>query len=294
MSDIVRHGLFHPRALDPKVLFDRLKTTHQGKRNAAIGCLAAAFEGRNEGNRGMKLILRTSQRGRALRHGCIAALSMIVLPVAHTLAGPVSATYSVGAEVPITASQFNAVGKTLNVALNFVPKPGTKLTVIRNTGPGMIHGTFANAAQGQTISISYAGLIFQFVANYHGGEGNDLVLEWTTDGNLSSAALTKLDPQLILALKQVRGIAPFDKPTSLRPNIPARDGERVLVNVDGSISKDLTDAISLAGGQVVNGFVTGTSARAMVPVSQLESLAARNDVSAISATKLSVTSKLAP
>ena len=224
----------------------------------------------------------------------VAALAAVVLWTGHTFAGPVNATYVAKTDVPITANGFNALGKTLNVALNFVPGPGTKLTVVRNTGPGMIHGTFVNAGQGETISITYSGLTFKFVANYHGGEGKDLVLEWTTDGNLSPAALSKLDSQLLLALKQVRGIAPFDRPTSLRPNIPVKDGDRVLVNVDGAISQDLANAITQAGGQLVNGFVTNTSARAMVPVSQLETLAARTDVASITTTRLSVVNKLAP
>jgi hypothetical protein len=220
------------------------------------------------------------------------AFAIIALSSKDVLAGAVNATFLDGSKAPIVSNGFNALGKTLNVNLNFAPSPGTELTVVRNTGPELIHGTFTNLAQGQTISLTYAGLTFKFVANYHGGRGNDLVLLWTTDENLSVASLTKLDPQLLLALKQSRGLAPFDKQTSLQPAIPVKDGDRVLVDVEGSISNGLLDEITRAGGQVVDGFVTAASARAMVPVAQLETLAARDDVSQISATKLSIKSRI--
>jgi len=207
-------------------------------------------------------------------------------------AGPIDATYVNGSEVPVVSNGFDARGKTLNVTLNFVPGPGTQLTVIRNTGPGMIHGTFSNLHQGETISLTYSGLTFKFVADYHGGRGNDLVLHWTTDGDLSRPALTKLDSQLVLALKQSRALPPFDKPTSLQPNIPVKDHDRILVDVQGIVSKDLLDSISAAGGNVVNGFVTSETARAMVPIAQLETLAARPDVTVISPTKPSVRSRI--
>lgn len=226
-----------------------------------------------------------------LTRAIVATCGLLGLP-SYASAGAVNATYLTGAEVPITSSGFNAAGKTLNFTLNFAPAPGTQLTIVRNTGPAMIHGTFSNLAQGQTISLTYQGLTFKFVANYHGGQGNDLVLLWTTDDSLSSAALTKLDPQLVLALKQSRGIAPFDKPTSLRPNIPVKDHDRVLVNVDGQVSKDLLDGITVAGGQVVNDFTTATTVRAMVPVLQLETLATRADVTAILPTRLSIKSRI--
>lgn len=225
---------------------------------------------------------------------CVTLLVVISVCPRPASGGDLATSYGNSAEVPVTTKDFDAVGKTLNVALNFPPKPGTELTVIRHTGAGMIRGTFSNLANGQAISLNYAGLTFKFVANYHGGAGNDLVLEWTTDGNLSAAALTKLDSQLVLALKQIHQIAPFDKQTSLRPTIPIRAGDNVLVTVEGLISKDLVDGIASAGGQVVDGFVSATSARAMVPIAQLENLAARSDVRSISPTKLSVTSKIVP
>ena len=238
--------------------------------------------------------LRPSRHSRSCVRPCLRSaivLSCVALSLAHSVAGPITANYSAATDVPIVANGFEATGKTLNISLGFVPAPGTDLTVIRNQGPA-IHGVFANIAQGQTITLGSGGLIYKYVADYHGGTGNDLVLLWTTDQGISPAALTKLDSQLILAVKQIRGIAPFHKATSFRPNIPIKDEDKVLVNVEGSISNDLVNAITQVGGQVVSGFVTANSARAMVPVSQLESLAARDDVSSMSVTKLSVISKI--
>jgi len=58
-----------------------------------------------------------------------------------------------GAEVPVSSNGFTAMGKTVNITLNFAPAPGTQLMVVQNTGPGIIRGTFSNLAQGQTIAI---------------------------------------------------------------------------------------------------------------------------------------------
>ena len=42
----------------------------------------------------------------------------------------------------------------------------------------------------------------------YGGRGNDLVLLWTNPESLPAAILNKIDPQIVLALKQSRGEAP--------------------------------------------------------------------------------------
>ena len=81
-------------------------------------------------------------------------------------------------DVAVTASGFSIGGLSAGFALNFAPPPGTRLMVLSNTGTGIITGTFANLAQGQMVDLPYAGTIYHFAANYHGGTGNDLVLEW--------------------------------------------------------------------------------------------------------------------
>ena len=67
----------------------------------------------------------------------------------------------------------------------------------------------------------------------------------------NSSPLSKLDPQILLALKQSRGQPPFDKPTSLQPDIPIKDGARVLVDMEGSVSTQLLNQVALVGGHDV-------------------------------------------
>ncbi len=86
--------------------------------------------------------------------------------------------YNAATDVPVTAGSYTATGNTVDFALNFAPAAGTQLTVVRNTGLGFIVGTFSNLAQGQGVALSYAGVTYNFVANYYGGTGNDLVLHW--------------------------------------------------------------------------------------------------------------------
>src|SRR6266404_572147 len=211
-----------------------------------------------------------------------------------THAGPadvVTATFVNGTEVPVRAAGFTASGKTLNLSLNFAPKPGTDLVIVENTGPDIIKGTFTNLAQGQIVDLAFAGITYHFVANYHGGAGNDLVLLWT---NADSLVDKKLDDQLRLALKQEREQAPFDKTTTLQPDIPGNLPEGALVDIQASRSQRLLDQISQAGGKVIDSSVTTTALQAVVPVSQLESLAGRGDVKFISPAKPAIISRLKP
>lgn len=91
---------------------------------------------------------------------------------------PLSATYASGSDVPVTVAGLTATGNTATLALGYEPAPGTELTVVSNTGTAPIGGSFSNLTQGQLVSLTYGGVIYQFVANYYGGTGNDLVLHW--------------------------------------------------------------------------------------------------------------------
>jgi hypothetical protein len=225
----------------------------------------------------------------------IATVAVFVISAFQVMAEGIAATYLTGAEVAVNSNGFTAEGKTINITLGFAPRPGTQLTVVRNTGPGIIRGRFKNLEQGQTITLNYSGLTYHFVANYYGGNGNDLVLLWTTgDEVVSPTAKAKLDGQLLLALRQNRREPPFDRPTTLKPEIPVEDGDRVLVDIEGSVSKALADQVTLGGGALPASSASSTTLRALVPLSQLETLALRPDVKSISAAKLSVTTRLEP
>ena len=97
-----------------------------------------------------------------------------------TTASTVPATYGFASDVPVTAGSFTATNGTVNLALGFAPVAGTNLTVVKNTGLDFIQGTFGNLAQGQTVVLGYNGVNYSFVANYYGGSGRDLVLQWAT------------------------------------------------------------------------------------------------------------------
>jgi hypothetical protein len=225
----------------------------------------------------------------------IVTVAVLGIFVSQVAAQDVAAAYITGAEVPVRSDHFTAAEKTVNITLGFAPRPGTQLTVVRNTGPGIIRGRFKNLEQGQTITLNYSGLTYHFVANYYGGNGNDLVLLWTTgDEVVSPTAKAKLDGQLLLALRKLRGEPPFDKPTTLEPAIPVKDGDRVLVDIEGSVSNALADQVTLGGGALPASSSSSTTLRALVPLSQLETLALRPDVKSISPAKLSVTTRLEP
>lgn len=234
---------------------------------------------------------------KASRLACFISVGVAVFALAasQALGQSVDVTYATGTEAGLASNGFDVEGKTLDITLQFAPSPGTQLMILRNTGSGIIRGRFSNLAQGQTVALSYAGLVYHFVANYYGGNGNDLVLLWTTGDELvPPVAKAKLDDQLLLALRKNRGEPPFDKPTTLEPEIPIKDGDRVLVDIAGSISKPLLDQVTLGGGALPDNAASATTLRAMVPLSQLEALAMRPDVKSISPAKLSVTTRLEP
>ncbi len=113
---------------------------------------------------------------------------------------PAVFTYNSTSDVPVTTADFTASGNTANFTLNCVPPAGTNLVVVKNTGAGFIKGAFDNLAQGQRVDLTYGGLVYSFVANYFGGTGNDLVLQWAntrilawgynTDGELGNNSTT--------------------------------------------------------------------------------------------------------
>ena len=99
------------------------------------------------------------------------------------------------------------------------------------------------------MALNYRGVTYHFVANYYGGNGRDLVLLWTNGEGLTSAtALNKLGNQLVLAVKQSRGDPPFDRATTLRPEVYQYRG-CLLVEIKGSLSKALSDRIATSAGR---------------------------------------------
>jgi hypothetical protein len=110
--------------------------------------------------------------------------------------------------------------------------------------------------------------------------------------SIPAATLEKLDAQIVLALKQIRGEPPFDKPTSLQPDIPIRDGESVLLDLEATVSDNLLSQIAFVGGKVVNSPDPVHVIRALVPLLQVEALAVRADVKSISPARPTITSEV--
>ena len=80
--------------------------------------------------------------------------------------------------IPVTVERFSATGTAPDIRLAFAPQPGTGLTLVRSTGGDPVAGEFLNLAHGQELELVHDGVTYAFVVNYHGGNGNDLVLEW--------------------------------------------------------------------------------------------------------------------
>jgi alpha-tubulin suppressor-like RCC1 family protein/phosphodiesterase/alkaline phosphatase D-like protein len=91
---------------------------------------------------------------------------------------PQAFVFNSASDVPLTSEGFAAGGHPVRLVLGFAPAPGTVLTMVNNSGRGFIYGRFGNLAQGQRVTLTYNAKHYDFVANYHGGTGNDLVLQW--------------------------------------------------------------------------------------------------------------------
>jgi alpha-tubulin suppressor-like RCC1 family protein len=101
-----------------------------------------------------------------------------VLNVIRAIPSVFSVNFASPGFVPLSISGLTAAGTTLNLTLSIPPQAGTRFTVVNNTSTGFINGAFDNLAQGQLVELIYNGTSYHFIANYYGGSGNDLVLEW--------------------------------------------------------------------------------------------------------------------
>jgi hypothetical protein len=70
------------------------------------------------------------------------------------------------------------LGGALNVSLGYTPAVGDGFTLLDNTGPGPITGTFAGLPQGAVVTIGGQA----FTISYVGGTGNDVVLTRASGG----------------------------------------------------------------------------------------------------------------
>jgi alpha-tubulin suppressor-like RCC1 family protein len=154
---------------------------------------------------------------------------MLCLPPAA--GDTVQATYHSAADVVVSAPGYDASGRVLELALAFAPVPGVTLVVVDNTGPEFIQGSFTNLVHGQEVPLSHAGVRYRFVANYYGGTGNDLVLQWADARLLGWGDNPYPTPQRVMS--EVSAHAAFAGKTILQ--ITAGMSHQVALCADGTL-----------------------------------------------------------
>ena len=86
-------------------------------------------------------------------------------------------TFSSATVAPVSSDGYAANGVTLDpIILDFAPTTAQVLTLVNNTGPGAVVGTFTGLTQGSTVTASYGGTTYYFTLSYTGGDGNDITL----------------------------------------------------------------------------------------------------------------------
>ncbi|MDB6076219.1 MAG: hypothetical protein JWO89_3859, partial [Verrucomicrobiaceae bacterium] len=113
-----------------------------------------------------------------LRRPLLALACILFTFVPHAYAEVVTARLSSATDAPVAAAGYIATGNSVDLSLDFAPAIGATLTIVNNTALAFIEGTFSNLAQGQEVELAFGGRTYDFVANYYGGTGNDLVLQW--------------------------------------------------------------------------------------------------------------------
>ena len=89
-------------------------------------------------------------------------------------------------------------------------------------------------------------------------------------------AQERLDSQLVYALRRKRGEISKDIPREI--DVKIREDGRVLVDIEASVSKEMLALIERQGGQVINSFPAQNAIRALVPLVNIETVAAQPGV----------------
>ena len=95
--------------------------------------------------------------------------------------------FNSGTAVAVSGASYTANGN-LVVSLGFRPSPGTNLTVVKNNGPAFISGIFNGVPQGGIVPLTHNGVTYNYIANYYGGNGRSLVLQWPCTGLIAWGA----------------------------------------------------------------------------------------------------------
>jgi len=94
-------------------------------------------------------------------------------------------------------------------------------------------------------------------------------------------AQQKMESQLVHALKKNRGEAFAPGAPNVQVDVKTETDGRVLVDIDATVTPELLALIQTGGGQVINSFAQYRAVRALVTLTQLETLAGSTNVSYI-------------
>ena len=94
-------------------------------------------------------------------------------------------------------------------------------------------------------------------------------------------AQCKLDSHLIHAMKLKQGKAFAPKATHLRMDVKEQSDGRVLVDITATVTPEVLALVKSSGGEVINNFPRFNAIRALVTLTNLETLAASPDVKMI-------------
>ena len=87
------------------------------------------------------------------------------------------ASFPSPAAIPFVHTGFSATGiQLLQPTLGFTPGVAVKLTLLDNTGPDPVIGTFTGLPEGSMIQASQGPVLWNFQLSYIGGTGNDIEL----------------------------------------------------------------------------------------------------------------------
>jgi len=97
-----------------------------------------------------------------------------------------------------------------------------------------------------------------------------------------STTQLKLDPTLIYTARFAAGLNSGTVSDVVAPTAPLDGGDRVQVDIRGTVSDALLIQIQSLGGEIVNAFPQYGSVRANMPIFQVETIAANPDVKSLS------------
>ena len=161
-----------------------------------------------------------------------------------------------GQPEPVRATAPNAATTSLVTRAGAVPQPAP------NAAP--VLGSARTPATAPAAPISAA--VWKQIQALQAAKS-----QWTP-------AQQKMDSQLIAGEKMEKGESVAEGVSTLRAGLDQDAEDRVLTDIDAKVSDELLQRIAALGGEVVNHFEQFNAIRARLPLAQIETLAARDDV----------------